>query len=73
MSINNIINQRIKLQSTQDEVLKCDKSLDHPVKIINCIKTKKYSNWPENLQNKFIIAIGGRANFNKTKNYLRGI
>ena len=71
MEIETIIQQRLKLQSTI-AMLSNDFGVKPDLKYI-CSKLfydGKYSGWEQTKKNQFIVALGGKANFNKTRNFL---
>lgn len=74
-NLESVINQRLNLNINQ-RIL--EEEFQVPFPTLNRIKNsmllkKDYANWSEEKRNKFIIVIGGRANFAKTKDYLNQI
>ena len=69
-----VILRRTGLQSTR-------RKLETEFGVSNCslkyIKSKdfrmKFLNWNESKKNSFYVTIGGRANFNNTKKFLKGV
>ncbi len=72
MKIEDVISQRLKLQSTQ-KILENDFGIKDFSKstIINFITNLK--TYTDKERQKFIITIGGPANFKKTKSYLESL
>jgi len=67
-TIASVIEQRLKLQSTQKALEEFDVYLPdaHSIKLV----LKEFRQWDEKKQNKFIKIIGGAAHFNKTKEFI---
>lgn len=63
-----VINQRLKLQSTETQLREVFNIKD--VSNLYTEAKKNFINWDENKQKKFIILLGGKLNFNKTKEFL---
>jgi hypothetical protein len=64
-----IIKANLELQTTQN-ILRKDFGFNaiNYSNIITCIN--KYKNWNEEKQNKFVVTLGGKANFRKTKAFI---
>lgn len=69
INIELIIKQRLGLQSTI-KALEGMKIQPNFNKIISPEFSKEYKSWDESKKNKFIITIGGKTNFNITRNFL---
>ena len=70
MNIESIIRQRLSLQSTKnllDSQFSIPATLEY---ILSANFTSKFQSWDSVTQNRFIVALGGKANFNKTKRLL---
>lgn len=69
MNITDIINQRLKLQSTVKALAEYgfEPNLEY-----FCSKDfyEIYSKWDQTKQNKFVVLLGGKVNFIKTKNLI---
>jgi hypothetical protein len=67
--ISGIIEQRLKLQSTQ----KALENLDCNIPDIHSIKSvlRSYRQWDEKKQRKFVSLLGGPANFKKTEEFIK--
>lgn len=71
ISIENVIKDRLNLQSNQ-RILLNEFNIKNPAVIFNNINnvTESYKRWNEEKQKKFLITLGGKINFNKTKKFI---
>lgn len=69
MNIEYIIKQRLKLQSTVNAL--AEYGFEPDLQYF-CSKEfyEIYSKWDQTKQNKFIVLLGGKVNFSKTKNLI---
>jgi hypothetical protein len=72
--VENVIEERLKYQSTQR---KLEQDFGVRIDSVKGIKGKtflrKFDRWEPKKQNQFFVLVGGRANFKNTKIYIKSL
>ena len=72
--LENVIEERLKYQSTQRKLEQnFGVSIDSVGGIKEGVFLKKFTNWDDKKKNQFFVLIGGRANFDNTKDYIKSL
>ena len=72
--MGNVIRERLKYQSTQKKLEEnFGISINSIGKIKGCAFLKAFESWTCKKQNQFFVLLGGRANFDDTKKYIKSL
>jgi len=73
-NMGNVIGERLKYQSTQKKLEEnFGVSINSICKIKENAFLKNFKSWTDKKQNQFFVLVGGRANFDQTKNYIKSL
>lgn len=73
MKIEDVINQRLKMQSTQNLLEKEFGIKEFSKGTVVTFVTSDLKNLPENKQKRFILTLGGPANYKKTLSFIESL